>query len=123
MTDQEIIRRAVDKASKNGYTGWKSFVPAFPLLKVRSKKKLEELIGAMLFLNKEKIIFSHAFAKAFWGEKLVCPNCGGGIEGKLGNFQCQNCAECWNNGEKNWRHHLQKIITEKSILKYLEKHL
>jgi len=102
MTDHKIIRKAVDKASKNGYTGWESFVPAFPLLKVKSKKKLEELIGATLFLYKEKIIFSHEFAKAFWGEE------------KYGRCPYR---------QPIWQYYLQQMVLEKEPLKYLEKHL
>ena len=111
MTDQEIIRKAVDKASKNGYTGWKSFVPAFPLLKVKSKKKLKELFDTTLFLYsisilslfyKEKIIFSHDFAEHFWGKE------------KYGRCPYR---------QPIWQYYLQQMVLEKEPLKYLEKHL
>ena len=107
MTDHEIIRAAVDKASKNGYDRWKSFVPAFPLLKVKSKKKLQELIGATLFLNKEKIIFSHDFAKAFWDEKAH-------VRKYLDNLATDTIA---------WKYHLQEMAILEDPIKYLERFL
>lgn len=107
MTDHEIIRKAVDKASKNGYTGWKSFVPAFPPLKVKSKRKLEELFGATLLFHKEKIIYSHDFAKAFWGEK-------GHVRKYLDGIKMEPIA---------WKYHLQEMVILEEPMEYLEKYL
>lgn len=60
MTDEEILRKAIEKAVKNGYV---TILPGFPYK------------NYPCFPNKENehfsIIFEHEFAKAFWGEKTA----------------------------------------------------
>lgn len=68
---------------------------------------MKELFGATLLLNKEKIIFSHDFAKAFWGiiEDIERDHDDEGIS----LFA--------------WQYHFEKIVLEKDRLKYLERYL
>jgi len=65
MTDKEILRKAVDKAIENGYTGHLRYYPSFIDQIVPENK--EEFITDELYENYPTIIFSHSFAKAFWG--------------------------------------------------------
>lgn len=84
MENKEILVKAYTKALLNG---WKKF----PLIQIDS------------------IIFSHEFAKAFWGEREVIKSDKGpkGIGTIIG----------FNYG---WKCHLQQMILEEEPLKYLE---
>jgi len=128
MTDKEIIRKVVDKAVKNGYSEWNNFVPLFPPTIAKVKEKVEALFNSLLLTHKEGIIFSHSFAKCFWGEKPVCIECGCEMDNdgeRNRTFQCSEYCENVENGEPNWRFHLKEIVleNEEDRLKYLEKYL
>ena len=63
-----------------------------------------------------QMIFSHEFAKAFWGEEKETyyeewKDSTGYLEGNGGYYQ------------SNWQHHLQQMVLCKEPLKYLEKFL
>ncbi len=61
-------------------------------------------------------IFSHEFAKAFWGE--------GRIEHKDVMISQTYDVSSWvQNNFKKWEYHLQQMILDKEPLKYLEKFL
>ena len=62
-------------------------------------------------------IFSHEFAKKFFGEKLLCDGCGDEYN------KCNGCCRAdWGGDEiKSWQYHLSKMVLEKEPLKYLEK--
>lgn len=80
MTKEQII---LDKAEKND----KNFnAESLPI-------KVEDIF-----------IFSHEFAKAFWGEEV-----------------CE--MECSVVETKKWKYHLQQMVLEEKPLKYLEKFL
>ena len=104
MTNEEILRGAIEKAKQGGY-GFRG--------------EAKRAIGTLVFLSETKnvpiifnattkyIIFSHEFARAFWGEDnnhyLVCAH---------GNIVYQS-----------WQYHLQCMVLEAEPLKYLEKFL
>jgi len=81
-----ILKEAINKAYKNGYSpkNWKD----------------TELPNSF--------IFSHDFAKAFWGD-------------------CKDVKYLMNNPKRTpfyvWQYHLQQMVLEKEPLKYLEKFL
>ena len=91
MTNEQILRKAISKAIKNGLEdipeNWEEVfdIPEF--------FKLSMWAG---------IIFSHDFAKAFWGEEII-------PEYFIKMTQ--------------WQYHLQKMVLEKEPLKYIEKFL
>jgi len=117
MTDKEILQKAIEKAKKNG----------FVLGKIWILNENESWID-----YKEKIIFSHDFAKAFWGEEEV-------------DEYGRTCKESWKFYKNDdffedfydfeidwgfdipvkeaWEHHLQQMVIEENPLKYLEKFL
>lgn len=98
MSTEEIIKKALDKAEKQGYTGWG--------LEVEDWGKTEQANVLML-------IFSHDFAKAFWGEKE--------IEWEV---ECEPLDRQYSVYEPMhapaWRHHLQNMVLESNPPGYLE---
>ena len=103
MTNQQILRKAIEKVEKNG---WES--PSSIMIDASTMYEWE-IRG---------IIFSHDFAKAFWGEgqKVV-------IKDKIMVDEI-----VWRYDEElhrlpRWQYHLQRMVLEKEPLKYLEKFL
>lgn len=90
MTDKEIFEKVIDKAKNNGF-------PA-PL----------ERNWVLLLATYPMIIFSHDFAKAFWGcnNDPICSYYDGG-----------------GNRLEEWQYHLQQMVVEPQPLKYLEQFL
>ena len=90
MTNETILKKAISKAKKNGYEVTKNDI----------KNLLENYkLYPCLILN--ALIFSHSFAKAFWGEEVICFN-----EKKWG-----------------WKYHLQQMVLELKPLNYIKKFL
>lgn len=114
MTEPEILKKAVEKARKNG---WKSVYG--------------EVIYAFspneAFITNEehlKFIFSHEFAKAFWGNGQEEHDIGNGLtlwEGSKGAF----FIEGPNAGKilPYWKTQLQQMVLEEKPLEYLERYL
>ena len=88
-SDQYIlIGRIIQKAKKNGYIHKYKFSVGF----------LINCDNAEIY----RMIFSHDFAKAFWGEETTT---------------------CNKYGLADWAFHLQEMVLEEELLKYLEKFL
>ena len=85
MTNEEILKKAIEKATKNGY---EYPFTALPLVKE----------------NHHAIVFSHDFAKAFWGEET--------------QYKC-HCKEITD--MPIWKYRLQQMVLEENPIKYLEK--
>lgn len=104
MTNEEILQKAIEKAEKNRFKN--------PF----SEFELNEYY--------EVVIFSHEFAKAFWGEEKIK------YWSALGNLP-SFCYECdmamtdyqVTNWPIAWKYHLSKMVLEKEPLKYLERFL
>lgn len=112
MKDEEILKQAIKKVKKNGFDvelgGSGKVVKVF-----RGKDFTKEMPTVVEF------IFSHSFAKAFWGEERVerCKQC------KIDNDprKFAGCYKC--KYEKGYKKHLQQMVLEKNPLKYIEKYL
>lgn len=98
MTNEEILKKAIEKAMDNG---WKPLGDNFK----------EWTTVRMVFINFNYcgcFIFLHDFAKAFWGERT-------------------EFRKSYDNGEEEyiryWKHHLQQLVLEEDPIKYLEKFL
>lgn len=89
---QEILINIYDKAIAGG----------FHLPQIMKKRIIEEH-------NPFEIIFTHDFAKAFWGED------------DLKYYLSDNHLETKTVPE--WQYHLQQMVLEENPLKYLEKFL
>ena len=97
MTNEQILKKAIEKATPNKDSIWKFF----QVLKHFEDKP----IAKECFIN--GFIFSHDFAKDFWGE------------GDTGGDKCKSCG--YNGCYKVWKYHLTKMVIEKEPLKYLER--
>ena len=101
MSNEQILKKAIKKAVKNGFPK-----EEYRLLKdIYGMNFLTASIGVQLDRPQYySIIFSHDFAKAFWGEKMVGDNLYG-VNPKL----------------LDYLFHLQQMVLEKDPIKYLEK--
>ena len=89
MNKERILESAINKAVKNGYK-WE--------IGAWMGDPYEALVRDGMYFN---IIFSHDFAKAFWGDNRKT----NGIN------------------RPDWQFHLQQMVLEKEPLKYLEQFL
>jgi len=111
MKDEQILKKVIDKAEKNG----------FEMLKHKHFCEIGtcEITGSITSLGAyESIIFDHNFAKAFWGEKNVgCGHsgCGGGGTKCCGKLSSQTREQL------SWQYHLQQMVLEENPIKYLER--
>ena len=94
MTNEEILQKAIEKAIKNGFNNRSWRIEAAELHKCY-----------------ESLIFSHAFAKAFWGEEDVDEPTNEYVAGKK-IIETHGIA---------WKYHLRQMVLEENPLKYLEK--
>ena len=142
MKDEEILKGAIKKAINYGYKpAW--WLCEFNIINPKDNglyfsknvyfKEAQELLKwhRETFNNRPailgiyptmncfyQIIFSHNFAKAFWGEDWFdsgdrCSVCNGT------NFKCGDDSDHL----RAWEFHLQQMVLEKEPLKYLEKFL
>jgi len=103
MTNEQVLKKAIEKAVKNGfkyapYTTTDGIHPVFI-----------EIPEISIYRH---LIFSHEFAKAFWGEKEYTEQSEEMKKRKMiGGTRFVG----------NWRYHLSKMVLEEESLKYLEK--
>lgn len=113
MTNEEILEKALQKAIKNNYR--------HDIVKIhKGKYILERFVSNILDWTNRKntyfrLIFSHDFVKAFWGEEILCNECG-----KLAD-DCD--LHIWEHYKIAWQYHIQQMAIMKEPLKYLEKFL
>ena len=89
MTNEQILKKAIEKAERNGWDN-------SHMIKQRISYFQMGVDGMY-----NHVIFSHSFAKAFWGE---------------GGSTRQGYT-------KGWKDHLKLMVLESEPLKYLEKFL
>ena len=100
MNNEKILKEAFKKARNNG---WSSTVTTENI--------------PLILVTYPMIIFSHDFAKAFWGGDSH--NISTGSEGR-----CWYCGhDSMTNPDRCWKKHLQQLVLETEPLKYLEKFL
>ena len=113
MTNEEILQKAISKALNN------KFELMIPLIATYALELSEdEVIRAILSYHKPyEIIFSHSFAKAFWGEEVAS------------KYELEQVAENQKMGNiyhyrpKRWALHLQQMVLEEDPITYLQKFL
>ena len=120
MNNSEILEAAIKKAEKNGYK--------FPKMDAGADHYDEPIYHDKWNIVAEKlenvIIFSHEFAKAFWGEEAVCREClsiEASKEPRMGDHLFTKCEEEFK--ELRWAYHLQQMVLEEDPIKYLEQFL
>ena len=110
MTERKTLQKAIDKAVANGFNYLFS---------------LKELIFDPIFRNKLPqdtlfaIIFSHSFAKAYFGEGPIDTGLLYRIEANESSIDL--------GGEERvlpaWQHHLQNMVLEENPIEYLGRFL
>lgn len=139
MKNEEILKKAIEKAMANGYQARKDkedyLIHAEGGWYLVSPKDFSRSWGSAK--DNYWAVFSHDFAKAFWGMNHICRWCG---ESKLEtktdflsgekNTVCMGCgAEAMDYNEfpkegnmmRKWQYHLQQMVLEEDPIKYLEK--
>ena len=97
MTNKQILKAAIEKTEKNGFN-----IGMFLMMsKFDGKIEAQDLIEQGRFVC-YSVIFSHDFARAFWGEGKWIIN-GAGL-------LC-------------WQYHLQQMVLEEDPIQYLEQFL
>ena len=110
MISDKILKKAIEKAIENGYLDCSENDNDS---EVYRKQCVQDLIDDCKYDGSlYGIIFSHDFAKAFWGDK------------KLGIKMRCLCGKCEPEKElEEWMPHLQQMVLEKDKIKYIEKFL
>lgn len=97
MTNEEILKKAIKKAEKNGFICIKEMPP------IHIKKLLKDKLYFSVIFNKE-------FAKKFWpGEYTYEKEYYKNYQGSISLTE--------------WKYHFQQMVLEKNPIKYLEKFL
>ena len=109
MTNEQILKKAIEKAIKNG---WQEGEAHRNLVYLYPKMMGKKYIVSCYY---KSIIFSHDFAKAFWGKGEGC-DCWKYFD------QVIPCAKGVDKDFK-WKQHLQQMVLEKEPLKYLSRFL
>lgn len=79
---------------------------------------IEELCKKRLYFS---ILFDHSFAKAYWGEKVVCSFCGKEVSSPK-NYKWCKCSVKWTKAMYEWEYHLQQaVIATDPLIYYYER--
>ena len=119
MTDEQILKKAIEKVVQAGLRA-----PNYDICYDWDKASMETKVDYFMPTDYEyggyeedktyNLIFSHSFAKAFWGEpRQVDCEVWDGNRGKIEAIKT----------EPGWKHHLQQMVLEEEPLRYLEKFL
>lgn len=107
MNKEDKFMKIVLKAEKGGYKEHLNMLPAMPMI-----PQAADLLSKKIFYQRRyEIIFSHEFAKGFWGTFTN----GAGWTKESGYSKLERIEE--------WEYHLQRMVLEKEPLKYLENFL
>jgi len=96
MTNQQILKKAIEKASKEGWDIC-CFNPNY------HKDINEKWWYQNIFCHYREIIFSYDFAKAFFGEEIRT------YKGSTNQFR--------------WQYNLQQMVLQENPLEYIKKFL
>ena len=113
MTNKEILESAIRKAHKNNWKINDELVDDTDFQGLDKIKISTSNWEGYYRYNDTSLIFSHDFAKAFWGDKDSYRNVIASGR-KLTNTQAT---------QKAWKFHLQQMGLEENPIKYLEKFL
>jgi hypothetical protein len=110
MSNEEILKKAIEKAANNGYR-----------IERGEDRMWSGLWYAAKIVDNEyyKYIVSHDFAKAFWGDAKV---------DQYGLTQEERSQACilpgfWSWHSVAWKHHLRQMVIEEDPLTYLDTYL
>jgi len=151
MNKEQIFKKAIEKAIENGFIRSWSDKLSVRIEQLSKPTNKGEAFNVVLFdrynkqpVNVHELIFSHDFAKAFWGEEIsinyvICSNkkCMSRErytwkEDEFLNWKespyCSTCGdkihiEKIKEPKENWKKQLQIMVLEKDPIKYLEEFL
>jgi hypothetical protein len=95
MKNEDILYEAIKQAEENNYDEHLKYL----ILLLGPIKNIDSVIKKILYMHKDSIIYSHSFAKAFFGE--------------TDNIYCS----------KAWARRLEEMSNEEDDLEYLRKFL
>lgn len=100
MDREKILKKAIEKAVKNGWDN--PYATSLAVLKIYTQDN-----------GYFEIIFSHDFVKAFWGENYICHSCLRSLKEKgcTSNHHLYTVLA--------WAGHLQKMVFMEDPIKYL----
>ena len=110
MTNDKILKLAIDIAIKNGFKEVSQFVS--------DTQNWEKAIRDGRFFM---VIFSHDFAKAFWGEGQADEQYNV-MDKYWHDTSCCSGGGCFFQGRR-WQYHLQQMVLEEDPIKYLEQYV
>ena len=108
LSNEEILNKAMEKAVKNGYNSPidKDYNICYVDEMIEFRKQVA--LNYIDVVHENAIIFSHDFAKAFWGEEEKKE-----LGVTDGMIQFDYTVE--------WQYHLQQLVLCEKPIKYLEK--
>jgi hypothetical protein len=102
MTNEEILKKAIERAKKNGYKGF--------LIEEKDNPKVSKYYRG---------IFDHDFAKAFFPKGWLYFKDGEWKDCSKKQFMSSETPFVY----EKWRYYIRQMVTEKEPLKYLERFL
>lgn len=118
MTDKEVLQKAIEIATKNGMSIKVIDDAAFYSVYMKKTRRGTAMVKDYRDVDTKKcygVIFSHDFAKAFWGDRLKCFECGTYLEGGS-----EGCCD-YQIPKIEWRYHLQQMVLCDNPIDYLRK--
>jgi len=104
MKDKEVLQKAIEITGLNMTVCDRIHYPTI-------KTTIGEF-GTITEVDYEKVIFSHDFAKAFWGEKII----------ETDNWSKQEWDCCATQDQvPAWQYRLQQMVLEENPINYLRK--
>ena len=125
MNYEQILQKAIDKAEKNGWRRLE-FEKCQVIrdddfrLRVLATNSEKDHYPKKMFFGVSEVIFSHDFAKAFFGERIKSE------EKYIKRMIKQKVLPATEiNNIHSWQHHLRRMVLldADKRLKYIEKHL
>jgi len=111
MTKQDKLQAVIEYGVKKEYLPYKDPSCLIGYTKKENKFWIQCGMGGISYHNIYELIFSHDFAKAFWGkgDRVVKEHCPG----------CECGGDIY---QQKWKHHLQQaVISEDPIDYYFKK--
>ena len=102
MNNEAILKKVIEKAVKNGFSAYAKNRKEGSL----TEESMPQIVSGLIEEYGNALIFSHSFAKAFWGDKIS-----------------SRSEDKSKNSFYEWEYHIQAMVLEEEPLKYLEKWL
>lgn len=133
MKNEQILKKAVDRALDNGAFLFGSYVEQSDGKKFWTSTYFANEDEMLMDIKLEEIIFSHDFAKAFWGEEKIYCIASYGCH-PTHNYDDEDSGDPYYDGNNDtdksiptripaWQYHLQQMVLEEDKVKYLKKFL